>query len=431
MTQETLDLRRSLQIVRRHRIAVGVVAALGLLAGVAFGLLYPSRPTSSALIVLAPTTRSVPTQVVIAGSEPVLQGARKQLNYAPSMTTMKRDIHVRNPNPDIISVSATGKSAAQAEQIANAVAHSYVAYASTARQAQAQARVLQPATTATQRPLPLDLLMTGGIGAVLGALIGAIGVLALKRGDRRLQQRDEIANVLGVPVLASIPVGRPGDTGRWTRLFEDYDPSDADAWQLRNALRYLGSADVTPAGQRDGAGLSVAVLSLASDRGALALGPQLAIFAASVGIPTLLVIGTQQDSNPTAALRAACVAPPSPKRSGQLQVIVADDHASTPGRLPRAKLTVVVGVVDGQAPRVADTMPTTATVLGVSAGEATAMQLASVAVSAANDDRQIDGILVANPDPKDQTTGRIPQLARPPRRITPTRLTNTPTETTR
>jgi hypothetical protein len=59
------------------------------------------------------------------------------------------------------------------------------------------------------------------------------------------------------------------------------------------------------------------------------------------------------------------------------------------------------------------------------------MQLASVAVSAANDDRQIDGILVANPDPKDQTTGRIPQLARPPRRITPTRLTNTPTETTR
>ena len=135
MTQETLDLRRSLHIVRRHRIAVGVVAALGLLAGVAFGLLYPSRPTSSALIVLAPTTRSVPTQVVIAGSEPVLQAARKRINDAPSLTTMKRDIHVRNPNPDIISVSATGKSAAQAERIANAVAHSYVAYASAAKEA--------------------------------------------------------------------------------------------------------------------------------------------------------------------------------------------------------------------------------------------------------------------------------------------------------
>ena len=58
-------------------------------------------------------------------------------------------------------------------------------------------------------------------------------------------------------------------------------------------------------------------------------------------------------------------------------------------------------------------MRATATVLGVSAGAATAEQLARVAASAAADGRDIAGILVADPDPADHTTGRLPQLARP------------------
>jgi hypothetical protein len=52
-------------------------------------------------------------------------------------------------------------------------------------------------------------------------------------------------------------------------------------------------------------------------------------------------------------------------------------------------------------------------VLGVSADAATAEQLARVAASAAADGRHIDGILVADPDSADQTTGRIQPLARP------------------
>ena len=59
-------------------------------------------------------------------------------------------------------------------------------------------------------------------------------------------------------------------------------------------------------------------------------------------------------------------------------------------------------------------MRASTTVLGVSAGAATAAQLVGVAVSAAADGRQIDGILVADPDPADHTTGRVPQLTRPP-----------------
>ena len=50
--------------------------------------------------------------------------------------------------------------------------------------------------------------------------------------------------------------------------------------------------------------------------------------------------------------------------------------------------------------------------LGVASGAVTAQQLARVAASAAADGRDIVGILVADPDPADQTTGRLPQLAR-------------------
>ncbi len=82
--------------------------------------------------------------------------------------------------------------------------------------------------------------------------------------------------------------------------------------------------------------------------------------------------------------------------------------------------TVVVAVVDGESPRVGDTIGTTATVLGVSAGGATTEELAR---RGARQPRvvRIEGILVADPDSKDHTTGRIPQLARSGR-VQPTRV---------
>jgi hypothetical protein len=173
------------------------------------------------------------------------------------------------------------------------------------------------------------------------------------------------------------------------------------------------------------------VLSLSDDPGALALGPQLAVFAASLGIPTALVVGPQQDANAAATLRTACGVPPgSAKQSSHLRVAAYDDGDFD--GLPGAAFTVVVATVDGQAPQMPDTMRATATVLAVSAGAATADQLAKVAVSAAIDGREIAGILVADPEPDDNTTGQMPQLAKPVRhRRAPARMNGLTTETRR
>ena len=52
MSQETLDLRRSIQIIRRHKLLMGIMVALGILAGGAYAVLKPPMVTSTALVLL-------------------------------------------------------------------------------------------------------------------------------------------------------------------------------------------------------------------------------------------------------------------------------------------------------------------------------------------------------------------------------------------
>ena len=75
MSGQALDLRRSARIVRRYRGLVGILAVLGLLAGAGYALLHPPQLTSSALVVLPASNKTISTYVVIATSDPVLAAA--------------------------------------------------------------------------------------------------------------------------------------------------------------------------------------------------------------------------------------------------------------------------------------------------------------------------------------------------------------------
>jgi capsular polysaccharide biosynthesis protein len=427
MSEQAMDLRRSAQIVRRHKILIGVLTTLGLLAGGAYPVLRPPALTSTALVLLpqAAQTTLLPgqsgpdaymaTQIVIATSDSVLSRARANLSPAPSLPALRSGVQVKSPTPNILSISAKATSAAQAEARANAVASSYVAYITSRHNAfrPVSAHVLNRATSASGSAT-LQRLLSVLLGLMLGALLGVIAAIGISRSDRRLFRRDDLANSIGVPVLASLPVGHPADAVGWARLLKDYRPGDLYGWRLRHALQQLGMADANLRNGRDLGSSSLAVVSLSSDPRALALGPQLATYAASLGIPTALVIGPHADTTTAATLRTACTAPlpQSSERSSYLRVVVSD-RGDDGAQLNAATLTVLVVVVDGQNPHMAGTVPTTATVIGVSAGAATAEQLARVAMSAANDGREIAGIFVADPEPTDTTTGRIPQPPRP------------------
>jgi capsular polysaccharide biosynthesis protein len=439
---QSLDLRKSITIIKRLKAIIGIVAVLGLLSGIGYALLNPAKPSSTAVVSFPASVLSTATEVLIADSYPVLSAASTKLSPPVPVDQLRSEVRTSSLTNYLIAITATSKNAADSEAIANAVAKSYIAYVADKRTPvqHVVVELFQPAlTSATPSPIR-SMVIFGLVGAAAGALIGAVLSLAIGRNDRRLRERDQIAHAIGVPIAASVPVGHPSDPAGWAKLLESYQPQAVHAWQLRTLLRYIGVADQrsaqTPNGDETvgtatvGDGVSVGVLSLSSDQGALALGPQLAVFAASQGIPTNLVIGPQQDEGVTAALRTACEASrSSPELPALLRLVVTDDGL-VDGR-NRGTLTVVVIVVDGRAPKIPATVRTGATVIGVSAGKVTAEQLARSAVAAGDDGRDVSGILVADPEETDQTTGRVPQLMRPPRRRLPNRLKGVVTETRR
>jgi capsular polysaccharide biosynthesis protein len=422
MHQEVQDLRGFLRAVRRYWILVGLLACLGIVGGVLFTALHPPMLASKALVLFPAGGKSIPgephrsieDQVVIASSDGVLLGALRNIEPAVSLEALRARVTASSVTPDILAIAAKGDSPAQAETTANAIAASYLS--SVSNPGNPGGQLLDRATTATGTALPVRLVINGGLGALIGVLAGAIAAVAVFRNNKKLRERDEIADAVGIPVLASIPVSLPSDAGGWAKLLRAYEPGPVYAWQMRKLLYHLR---LTTA--KAGSGASLAVMSMSADRRALALGPQLAVFAASLGIPTTLVIGPMSDPKAHAALTAACASAgtyPSGLR------VVTESQEEDGQDAAATALTIVMTTVGGsRATRAASIRRTTATLLGVSAGTATAEQLARAAVSAANDGHDIAGIVVTDPAPADHTTGRIPQSARTLQQRVPTRLT--------
>ena len=65
MSEQALDLRRSLRILWRHKVIVGIAAALGLAGGIAFTMVKPPVLTSQAWVAL-PTSKDFGTKIFIA-----------------------------------------------------------------------------------------------------------------------------------------------------------------------------------------------------------------------------------------------------------------------------------------------------------------------------------------------------------------------------
>ena len=210
MSQQALDLRRSVQVVRRHRKLFWAIVALGLLIGAAYAVLKPPMLTSTALVVLpqasaqnaqsasgASTGPDIATQVVVASSIPVLTGALPHARPTMSIQTLQNNIQVTSVADSILSISATGATAADAEATANAVANSYIAYvtAATSPVGHVSASILESASTATGSKLTTRIVIFGLLGALAGALVGFVLSVAISRNERqRLVERDAIAN---------------------------------------------------------------------------------------------------------------------------------------------------------------------------------------------------------------------------------------------
>ena len=155
-------------------------------------------------------------------------------------------------------------------------------------------------------------------------------------------------------------------------------------------------------------------MSLSDDGRGLAIGPQLAAFASSLGISTRLL--TAKGHEGAATLWAACAADHEGALRPGLYVGDAPDGKAV-------DLTITLVVVDRTEPSLSDAPASAATILSVAAATATEQELARTAVAVDDAGRRIDGIVVADPDQTDRTSGLHTMDERSRRLALPTRLT--------
>lgn len=408
MIEQPLDLRQFLESMRRRLAVVIAMAALGLGAGIGYTLRYPPLPTTTALVLLQSAAHYMGTQVVIAASQPVLAGALGHVNPSMTLQTLRSRVKATSLAPGIVSISASGQTAAQAKSVANALAESYIAFIGRENSpvGRVQAEVLTPATNPTKGSFRIRLLLLGTVGLLLGTVLGAIVALALDRNRRPLRRRSEIAKAARVPVLASVPVSHPSGPAGWVRLLQQYRPAAPDARSLGSVLRRV-SFGAAPPGHPENGSYVVRVYSLASDPGALAMGPQLAVFAASCGMPTTLIFGLHEDAKVTASLRAACSAARDVIKEPPPMLNIEVKDAGEDDWLAATALTVIASVVGSRTRLLTEITPASVALLAVSAGAATGEQLARIAARIAASGQQLVGAVVADPDAADYTTGRV------------------------
>jgi hypothetical protein len=276
--------------------------------------------------------------------------------------------------------------------------------------------VIQQATEARGLPTLVRLLIWPPFGTLVCTVAAALTLLVGARRDPRLRLRDEIADSVGSPVLASLPSRPQQSVAGWSTLLETYEATPVESWAFRQLLRGLVTADHTRewrAGGKVEHPRSLTVLSLSGDERGLAIGPQLAAFASSVGLATHLATAGHESA---AALWAACAAERESAVRPGLFV----------GKLPTAQaidLTITSVVLERGHPEFGNAPSSAALLLAVAAGTATEEELARVAVAVDDAGRRIEGIAVADPDQTDHTTGRHTMDERTLQLALPTRLT--------
>jgi hypothetical protein len=173
MSEQTSELPRSVQIMGRYKTLIGFLAVLGLLGGTLWAVLNPPRTETSAFVVFA--APSCPAGAICGG--PAFSPGTSE---APVIKAFPTGVQIKSVTGNVLSISAIGGTAAQAQAIANRASRLYIAFVDSLNYMgqQPSAAIIQPATTATETTPPRQLFNDALLGAVVGALVGIIAALA-------------------------------------------------------------------------------------------------------------------------------------------------------------------------------------------------------------------------------------------------------------
>lgn len=489
LTEQLLDVKGSLRVIRRSWRVAAVFVLVGLLGAAGYLVHSLPRYRATALVLLPPSTsvisgttsstaRPVTTDAKVATSAAVLLPAGRGLFPGASLSQLQARVKASSAASGVLQISATAPSRRLAERLANAVAGRLVAFVTAdgsaanagviagleAEEAQLQhelgavqketaqtnsriategasspsgrqdsallsdltsqaasldlqissvksqissaqlgqisanlgTEVIQRATTASP-PSAISLALPGLAGILGGGLIGSVVVLAVNRARPRVWTRDGLAMALGAPVVLSLDVPQRRSLGDWTQLLERHEPGPLELWNVLRALRDLGVCTGEP--QR------LMVVAFKGDNSAIAEAVQLAVTAAASGVATELAVLAPDRAADT--LQAVCAKYGHDERQPRAGLTVHDRPFGTPDQTAELSVTVVVAEIDDPTGSMVAPPPDGSCIVSISAGFASADDLARVGVAAISAGSPIKAVCVANPESRDHTIGRF------------------------
>lgn len=141
MSEQVLDIKGSVRLLRRFWRAVAIFVLAGILAAVGYEVLTPTRYQATALVLLpssgagTPLTQAarntVTTDAGIATSAAVLVPAGRRVSPSLTLSTLERRVGAGPDTDGLLEISASGVSPKGAEALANAVAEQLVTFLTT------------------------------------------------------------------------------------------------------------------------------------------------------------------------------------------------------------------------------------------------------------------------------------------------------------
>jgi hypothetical protein len=175
MDQQHPDRLRFAQAIGRHRYLIGFMAVVGLLTGLVFSALHPTAYTARATVAFSASSCLVPG--AICGGPAFAASAEIKAGW---VVLYPGGVAVDQKAPDVVSLTATASTAAQAEAAVNAAVDSYITTADSQSYLgdAASAQVLSPPTVSGGTASPQRLLAGALFGALAAGLLGLIAALA-------------------------------------------------------------------------------------------------------------------------------------------------------------------------------------------------------------------------------------------------------------
>lgn len=223
---EQFDLRRLGKIIRKNWHWVVIPAVLMTAAATTFSLLREKQYDATVIMLagqgegiadvsaIDAITKATQTLARMGTNRVVIEQALRDLDLEESLdpVTVAEGVRAAVPvNTQQIEITVRDSDPERSARLANAIgeAFSHMVEQRASEQSNLSATVWQPALV-PQRPASPNSKFNALIGLLIGSFVGFVLALLRERFDQGWRGEEELEQLLGVPVLVSVPDVRTG-----------------------------------------------------------------------------------------------------------------------------------------------------------------------------------------------------------------------------